>query len=226
MGSPSAGNADPAVQRHRAVRQTALVGWAVLMHSDKARQRTLAFVEVIAKWSMADVFVVALFIAYLAAMASRTPPAPTPRRSSPSARIRRPASTGSPLIASSRSCRSRLRSGWPDPAAAGSARRCRWDRPGGAEGRKRASRHLRDPHLAHPALPASSCLLPALPAGPARSALNKPRARTGRDDAGFDRAADRRVVAARDVAHEIGEAETLTSAIAQPPKPAPVRRAP
>jgi uncharacterized paraquat-inducible protein A len=33
----------------------------------------LAFVETIAKWSMADVFVVALFIAYLAAQASATP---------------------------------------------------------------------------------------------------------------------------------------------------------
>lgn len=38
------------------------------------RQRTLHFVEAIAKWSMADVFVVALFIAFLAAQASQTPP--------------------------------------------------------------------------------------------------------------------------------------------------------
>jgi uncharacterized paraquat-inducible protein A len=38
------------------------------------RQRTLNFVELIAKWSMADVFVVALFIAYLAAQATQTPP--------------------------------------------------------------------------------------------------------------------------------------------------------
>jgi uncharacterized paraquat-inducible protein A len=42
--------------------------------ADGARRlRTLAFVEAIAKWSMADVFVVALFIAYLAAQASATP---------------------------------------------------------------------------------------------------------------------------------------------------------
>ena len=34
----------------------------------------LQLVEAIAKWSMADVFVVALFIAYLAAQASQTPP--------------------------------------------------------------------------------------------------------------------------------------------------------
>ena len=54
--------------------KAALVAWAALMHSDKARQRTLAFVELIAKWSMADVFVVALFIAFLAATASQTPP--------------------------------------------------------------------------------------------------------------------------------------------------------
>lgn len=38
------------------------------------RQRMLQFVEAIAKWSMADVFVVALFIAYLAVQASQTPP--------------------------------------------------------------------------------------------------------------------------------------------------------
>jgi hypothetical protein len=54
--------------------KAALVAWAALMHSDQARQRTLGFVELIAKWSMADVFVVALFIAYLAAQASQTPP--------------------------------------------------------------------------------------------------------------------------------------------------------
>ena len=36
-----------------------------------ARQRTLDFVELIAKWSMADVFVVALFITYLAAVATQ-----------------------------------------------------------------------------------------------------------------------------------------------------------
>lgn len=48
----------------------ALVAWAVFMTRDHARRRTLAFVEAIAKWSMADVFVVALFITYLAAQAS------------------------------------------------------------------------------------------------------------------------------------------------------------
>ena len=36
------------------------------------RRRTLGFVEMIAKWSMADVFVVALFITYLAAEASQS----------------------------------------------------------------------------------------------------------------------------------------------------------
>jgi uncharacterized paraquat-inducible protein A len=51
----------------------ALVAWAMFMTSIPARRRTLAFVEGIAKWSMADVFVVALFIAYLAAQASATP---------------------------------------------------------------------------------------------------------------------------------------------------------
>ena len=51
----------------------ALVAWAMFL-GDAARRRTLRFVEMIAKWSMADVFVVALFIAYLAAQASTTPP--------------------------------------------------------------------------------------------------------------------------------------------------------
>ena len=41
---------------------------------DVRRRRILQFVEAIAKWSMADVFVVALFIAYLAAQASQAPP--------------------------------------------------------------------------------------------------------------------------------------------------------
>jgi hypothetical protein len=50
-----------------------LVSWAVFMAGDRHRRRTLAFVETIAKWSMADVFVVALFIAFLAARASVTP---------------------------------------------------------------------------------------------------------------------------------------------------------
>jgi hypothetical protein len=58
--------------------KTALVGWAMFVADDTRRRRTLAFVEVIAKWSMADVFVVALFITYLAAMASQTTPAAGP----------------------------------------------------------------------------------------------------------------------------------------------------
>jgi hypothetical protein len=50
-----------------------LVAWAMFMKDENRRRGTLAFVEMIAKWSMADVFVVALFIAYLAAQASATP---------------------------------------------------------------------------------------------------------------------------------------------------------
>jgi hypothetical protein len=50
-----------------------LVAWAMFLADGARRLRTLAFVEAIAKWSMADVFVVALFIAYLAAQASATP---------------------------------------------------------------------------------------------------------------------------------------------------------
>jgi hypothetical protein len=57
--------------------KTALVGWAMFA-ADDTRRRTLAFVETIAKWSMADVFVVALFITYLAAMASQSRPAAGP----------------------------------------------------------------------------------------------------------------------------------------------------
>jgi hypothetical protein len=53
--------------------KAALVGWAMFTGPD-TRRRTLAFVEAIAKWSMADVFVVALFITYLAAMASQSTP--------------------------------------------------------------------------------------------------------------------------------------------------------
>ena len=54
--------------------KAALVLWAVFHADLKRRQRTLHLVELIAKWSMADVFAVALFIAYLAARASQTPP--------------------------------------------------------------------------------------------------------------------------------------------------------
>jgi uncharacterized paraquat-inducible protein A len=58
--------------------KTLLGGWATFAASGVRRQRTLALVEFIAKWSMADVFVVALFIAYLAAMASQSAPAAGP----------------------------------------------------------------------------------------------------------------------------------------------------
>jgi hypothetical protein len=60
------------------VAKTALVGWAVFAADGEKRRRTLAAVEAIAKWSMADVFVVALFITYLAAMASQNVPAAGP----------------------------------------------------------------------------------------------------------------------------------------------------
>jgi hypothetical protein len=53
--------------------KAALVAGAMFVASASVRRRTLRFVEAIAKWSMADVFVVALFIAYLAAQASATP---------------------------------------------------------------------------------------------------------------------------------------------------------
>jgi hypothetical protein len=49
-----------------------LVSWAVLQSNQEARSRTLFFVETIAKWSMADVFAVAVMIAYLAAQASQS----------------------------------------------------------------------------------------------------------------------------------------------------------
>ena len=58
--------------------KTALVGWAMFAADEARRQRTLTFVEAIAKWSMADVFVVALFITYLAAVASQSAPAAGP----------------------------------------------------------------------------------------------------------------------------------------------------
>jgi hypothetical protein len=53
--------------------KAALVAWSMFVANATVRRRTLTFVETIAKWSMADVFVVALFIAYLAAQASATP---------------------------------------------------------------------------------------------------------------------------------------------------------
>ena len=49
-----------------------LVSWAVLQSNADRRRRTLFFVEAIAKWSMADVFAVAVMIAYLAAQASQS----------------------------------------------------------------------------------------------------------------------------------------------------------
>lgn len=52
----------------------ALVFWAAFHRDPARRARTLHFVELIAKWSMADVFAMALLIAYLAARASQTPP--------------------------------------------------------------------------------------------------------------------------------------------------------
>jgi paraquat-inducible protein A len=52
--------------------KAALVSAAVFMRDAARRQRVVNFVEAIAKWSMADVFVVAIFIAYLAAQATQT----------------------------------------------------------------------------------------------------------------------------------------------------------
>jgi hypothetical protein len=51
-----------------------MVVWAIYRPDPASRRRTLRLVEAIAKWSMADVFAVALFIAYLAAAASQTLP--------------------------------------------------------------------------------------------------------------------------------------------------------
>jgi uncharacterized paraquat-inducible protein A len=51
--------------------KAALVAGAMFIRDEK-RRCTLAFVELIAKWSMADVFVVALFIAFLAAQATQS----------------------------------------------------------------------------------------------------------------------------------------------------------
>jgi hypothetical protein len=54
--------------------KAALVAWAVFMRNAAMRLRTVKFVEAIAKWSMADVFAVALFIVFLAAQATQQPP--------------------------------------------------------------------------------------------------------------------------------------------------------
>ena len=51
--------------------KSALVTWATFAGDGIRRQRVLDFVETIAKWSMADVFVVALFITFLAAAATQ-----------------------------------------------------------------------------------------------------------------------------------------------------------
>lgn len=52
--------------------KAALVTWAVFLRDTMRRERVVRFVEAIAKWSMADVFVVALFITYLAAQATQS----------------------------------------------------------------------------------------------------------------------------------------------------------
>ena len=54
--------------------KAALVALAMFVSSLSLRARILKFVTTIAKWSMADVFAVALFIVYLAAQASQQPP--------------------------------------------------------------------------------------------------------------------------------------------------------
>jgi hypothetical protein len=56
--------------------KAAMVLWAVTHRDALRRRRVLHIVEMIAKWSMADVFAVALFIAFLAAQASQVPPGP------------------------------------------------------------------------------------------------------------------------------------------------------
>ena len=54
------------------VAKAATVAWAMVISNADRRDRALALVASIAKWSMADVFVVALFIAYLAAKATQS----------------------------------------------------------------------------------------------------------------------------------------------------------
>jgi hypothetical protein len=54
--------------------KAALVALAMFVGSLALRSRILKFVTAIAKWSMADVFAVALFIVYLAAQATQQPP--------------------------------------------------------------------------------------------------------------------------------------------------------
>ena len=54
------------------VAKAASVAWAMFIRDTERRDGALAFVAAIAKWSMADVFVVALFITYLAAKATQS----------------------------------------------------------------------------------------------------------------------------------------------------------
>ncbi len=56
------------------VTKSLLVGWAMFVSGPERRRRLLGVIEAIAKWSMADVFVVALLITYLVAKASQVPP--------------------------------------------------------------------------------------------------------------------------------------------------------
>jgi hypothetical protein len=56
------------------VAKAALSLWAIFLREHGRRLRTLDFIQRIGKWSMADVFVVALFITYLVAQASQSPP--------------------------------------------------------------------------------------------------------------------------------------------------------
>lgn len=53
------------------VTKAALAAWALSVRTPALRQRVLSFVETITKWSMADVFAVALIITYLAAQAAQ-----------------------------------------------------------------------------------------------------------------------------------------------------------
>ena len=54
------------------VAKAVTVAWAMFIRDADRRRGALEFVASIAKWSMADVFVVALFIAYLAAKATQS----------------------------------------------------------------------------------------------------------------------------------------------------------
>lgn len=56
------------------VTKALLVVWAAFLRDAVRKRQVLDFVTAIAKWSMADVFVVALFITYLAAEASQAAP--------------------------------------------------------------------------------------------------------------------------------------------------------